>query len=269
MIMSSVTMKPLITYYGGKQKLATTIVPLLAPHNLYCEPFFGGGAIFFAKEVSNVEVINDTNRELMNFYRQVQHNFIDLEKEIRISLHSRDLHRQAKVINENPDMFNELKRAWAIWVLAAQSFASKLDGPWGYDIKKHSTSLKITNKRSNFTEEYAIRLMNVQIECADALRIMTSRDSPDSFFYLDPPYFNSNMGHYNGYTEDDFRNLLDKCANLEGKFLLSSYPSDILEQYRKEYGWDQRQMEMRVSVNKGYGKRKIEVLTANYPITDK
>lgn len=61
-------LKTPITYYGGKQKLVSTILPLIPAHELYAEPFVGGGAIFWAKEPSNVEVINDTNRELINFY---------------------------------------------------------------------------------------------------------------------------------------------------------------------------------------------------------
>ncbi len=56
-----------ITYYGGKQKLLTTILTKIPDHNLYCEPFLGGAAIFFGKPPSNVEVINDTNKELSGF----------------------------------------------------------------------------------------------------------------------------------------------------------------------------------------------------------
>ncbi len=106
------------SYYGGKQNMAAKILNLLPEHNLYCEPFCGGAAIFWAKQPSNVEVLNDTNQELINFYRVVQNDFVSIEKMIKISLHSRYLHRQAKVIYENPDMFNEVKRAWAVWLLA-------------------------------------------------------------------------------------------------------------------------------------------------------
>ena len=60
-------MKPPLTYYGGKQKLARQIVSMIPEHRLYCEPFFGGGAVFFAKPPASVEVINDTNGELINF----------------------------------------------------------------------------------------------------------------------------------------------------------------------------------------------------------
>lgn len=264
-------MKTPITYYGGKQKLAATILKLIPQYNLYCEPFIGGAAIFFAKKPSKVEVINDVNKELINFYKIVQNDFVGLEKEIRITLHSRDLHRKADVIYSNPDMFSEIKRAWAVWVKSTQSFASMLDGSWGYDISKNTTSVKVTNKRTSFTEEYAIRLQNVQIECADALRIIESRDKKDSFFYCDPPYYNSDCGHYDGYSLADYEALLKSLSVLKGKFLLSSYPSPILTEYVKKHGWYQIEIEQKVSVGSNSPKpqkRKIEVLTANYPIKE-
>lgn len=258
-------MKTPVTYYGGKQQMAKHILPLIPEHNLYCEPFCGGAAIFFAKEKSNVEVLNDTNRELINFYRVVQNEFAALEKEIQISLHSRDLHRRAYVIYNNPDMFPELKRAWALWMLSVQGFAGKLDGTWGYDVKKNTTSKKIANKRNYFSVDLAIKLQNVQLECADALYIMHARDRDDSFFYVDPPYYNSNMGHYDGYSINDYEELLQTLANLKGKFMLSSYPSPILTQYTKEYGWKTKSFDSKVSVNgKAKRKTKTEALTMNY-----
>ncbi len=263
-------MKTPITYYGGKQKLVSTILPLIPKHNMYCEPFLGGGAIFFSKPKSNIEVINDTNKELINFYRTVQTDFVSLEKEIQISLHSRSLHHDASVIYNNPHMFpSEVKRAWAFWILSSQSFSSIIDGSWGYDKKKSTTSVKIRNKRDSFTFDYAIRLQDVQVECTDAIRIILSRDAKDTFFYIDPPYFNSNCGHYDGYTIEDFELLLTKLAKMEGKFLLSSYPSEVLDKFKNKYRWYQKTIESAVSVNnKGSkpNKTKTEVLTANYRI---
>lgn len=255
-----------ITYYGGKQKLTKKILAALPAHKLYAEPFVGGGAIFFAKDKSHVEVINDCNKELINFYKIVQDDFVSLEKLIRITLHSRDLHRKAKVVYCNPDMFTEIKRAWAVWTLATQSFSSMLDGSWGYDIAKRTTSKKVANKRNSFTEEYAIRLQDVQIECTDALRIINSRDTSTSFFYCDPPYYNSDMGHYDGYTIDDYEKLLKTLSKIKGKFLLSSYPSPILTEYTRKHNWKQEEIKMDVTVANKSGKRKgkIEVLTSNY-----
>lgn len=266
--MAKIQLKTPLSYYGGKQKLCTRILELIPQHTLYCEPFIGGGAIFFGKPPSVVEVLNDTNKELCNFYRTVQNDFVGLEKEIRITLHSRDLHRKASVIYNNPDMFSEIKRAWAVWVLCCQSFSAILDGSWGFERKSEKTSKKIINNKERFSEDYAIRLQNVQVECADALYVIRSRDVEESFFYCDPPYFNSDCGHYDGYSELDFECLLKLLSGIKGKFLLSSYPSPVLMRYIKEFKWNMISIEQDVSVNRksGYLKRKVEVLTANYQI---
>ncbi|MCH5685459.1 DNA adenine methylase [Niabella sp. W65] len=233
------------------------------------EPFIGGGAIFWAKTPSKVEVINDINRELINFYEMVQNDFIDLEKLVRISLHSRSLHSDAMVIYNNPHMFSRLQRAWAIWVLAHQSFSAKLNGGWGYDKKIKNTSNTIKSKRDGFSVELAERLQSVQIECTDALRIIKSLDHSRAFFYCDPPYFNSHCGHYKGYSIDDFELLLKILGSIEGKFLLSSYPSSVLDDYSRRNNWFTKTLDRKVAINNGTGKeskRKIEVLTANYEL---
>lgn len=111
----------------------------------------------------------------------------------------------------------------------------------------------------------AIKLQNVQLECADALYIIHARDREDSFFYVDPPYYNSNMGHYDGYSINDYEELLQTLSNIKGKFMLSSYPSQILTQYTKQYGWKTKSFDSKVSVNvKAKRKIKTEVLTMNY-----
>jgi DNA adenine methylase len=263
-----INLKTPISYYGGKQKLASKIISLIPEHKLYCEAFTGGGAIFFAKPPSHVEVLNDTNKEMMNFYQVMQNNFAALEKRVRQTLHSRDLHLKASIIYNYPGMFDPISRAWAVWVLCTQSFCSMLDGSFGYDKIDNTTTKKIINKRDALTSVFTDRLHNVCLECADALYVIKSRDTAESFFYLDPPYFNSDCGHYDGYSEQDFENLLQTAADLQGKFLLSSYPSKVLKEYTKRNGWFTWSLESGVSVNNksGYQKRKVEVLTANYPI---
>lgn len=259
-----------ISYYGGKQKLVPVILPFIPGHKLYAEPFVGGAAVFFAKEQSNIEVINDTNGELINFYRVLQNRYHDLAGLVRSTLHSRRQHEDASIVYAAPHLHDEVRRAWAVWVLSTQSFSARLDGSWGYDKKKNTTTKKISNKRDQFIEDLAVRLQNVQIECADALYVIQSRDTEETFFYCDPPYFNSVMGHYDGYTESDFEALLKRLASIKGKFLLSSYPSPLLRRYAAANGWHMWSVEQSVSVNakSGYLKRKIEVLTANYPLNE-
>ena len=260
-------MRTPITYYGGKQQLAAAIVKLVPPHRIYAEPFIGGAAVFFAKSPSECEIINDINSEIVNFYEVIQRDFAALQSEINISLHSRKMHRHARVIYENPEMFDRIKRAWAFWMLANMSFGAMLDGGWGYDTTGQTTQ-KVKGKRDMFTESIAIRLQNVQIECCDALKIIRSRDALDAFFYLDPPYPDTDQGHYDGYSSDDFKALLETCSKIEGKFLLSSFRHDFLAEYTEKNKWSQFEIKMKkpMTSQKGAGETeyKIEVLTANY-----
>lgn len=212
--------------------------------------------------------MNDTNKELINFYSVLQNRFVELEKMVSVTLHSRWLHRDATVVYESPHLFDEVKRAWAVWVLSTQSFSAMLDGTWGYDKAKRTTTVKITSKRNQFNESLAIRLQDVQLECADAIYVIKSRDTVSSLFYCDPPYYNSDCGHYDGYSEADYEALLSALAGIKGKFLLSSYPSKLLAKYSKENGWYSQCYEQGVSVNSksGYQKKKWEMLTANFKI---
>lgn len=115
-------MKTPVTYYGGKQNMLKYILPLIPSHSIYVEPFFGGGAVFFAKEPAKVEFINDHDAEVINFYSVVKRKFKSLKKEIDITLHSEHQQKKAKEIYLNPKGHSEVKRAWALWVLSHQSF---------------------------------------------------------------------------------------------------------------------------------------------------
>lgn len=103
----------------------------------------------------------------------------------------------------------------------------------------------------------------------DARYIIESRDHENAFFYCDPPYVGSNCGHYKGYTEADYEALLVTLSRIKGKFLLSSYPTDLLDRYTQTHNWQSVKKELFVTVNMKAGnpKKKIEVLTANYQIS--
>jgi len=121
-----------ITYWGGKKIMARHIVPLIPAHTTYVEPFFGGGAIYFLKTPSEVEVINDTNRFVVNFFQQIKANFDSLQIEVQTTPHSRSLYKDALVMYDNPHLFTDLQRAWAFWILCNEGYAGKI-GSWGYE----------------------------------------------------------------------------------------------------------------------------------------
>jgi DNA adenine methylase len=267
--MENKNLKTPISYYGGKQSMISDILPLIPEHSLYVEPFFGGGAVYWAKQPSKTEVINDVNMNIVNFYEVLKHSYFDLRKLVEATLHSRETYKKAMIIYDCPWLFadNPAIRAWAFFVVTNQGFSAKI-GTWGYDLDKRAKTF--ANKVDRFDEELSTRLRNTQIENNDAHKVITSRDSEQTFVYADPPYTDSNQGHYVGYTHEHFRRDLDALASMKGKFMLSSYPSDILSEYIKNNGWQSISVEK--SLNAGNGavlkerKRKVEVLTMNYTL---
>ena len=257
-------MRTPITYYGGKQSLIKYLLPLIPQHTIYCEPFFGGGALFFAKPKSEVEVINDLNGEVVNFFKVVKTKFSELQKEIQGSPHSRELFKRAKAIYDFPDMFSDVQRAWAFWVLTNQGFAGII-GSWGFG-KTASKEKAVAVKRDAFTKEYADRMKTVQVEHNDALKVIDRCDDKNAFIYCDPPYINSDQGHYDGYSESEYEALLEKLAKVKGKFLLSSYPNAILNRFIKKYKWRFKKVRKSVAVTKLTDKQKVEMMVMNYDI---
>lgn len=269
--------KPPLTYYGGKQQLASTIIELIPKHQIYTEVFFGGGAIYFAKEPSPVEIINDRNNNVINFYKQLKQNHNQLLSEIESTLYSQEEHRFAKNLytdkikiedmHFSPDQKIKLQKAWAVFVLAHQSFLSIIGGSWNVDLQK-SSGKRFTNKKKMMVlNQYGERLENTAIFNDDALYVLKRSDRPEAFHYIDPPYIDTNLGHYKGYSLDDYRNLLEALGEIKGKFLLSSFPSDILAEYSQRFGWNTKTIEMNKSasaVSKDGAKTKVEVLTSNY-----
>jgi DNA adenine methylase len=182
--------KPPLTYYGGKQQLSQKIIGLIPEHLLYTEVFFGGGAIFFAKEPRQ-SVINDTNNNLINFYYQLKTNNKVLIKEIEATLYAQEEHRfawklyQDKITIEDthfsPEDKMKLQKAWAVFVLAHQSYLSIFGNTWNFSVGKRAGERKsINNNPQKFNQkklnmvlnEFGERLQDTSIFNDDALKVL-------------------------------------------------------------------------------------------------
>ena len=249
------------------------LLPLICRHRLYVEPFCGGAAVFWAKEPSYREVLNDINQEIINFYRVVKKNFEELHLEIDCTLSSRAQYDEAREIYNNPEEFSDVKRAWAFWVQTNMSFSNILCGSWAFAKIKQGggDASNIYWKKLHFEKWLETRLKKTQLECDDALAVIKRYDDMQTFFYIDPPYFSSDQGHFQGYTLGDFQNLLEMLAGIKAKFLLSSYPEKILFEYRKKFGWNHQDITKPVLVNnvKGIKNEKMECITWNYDMEHK
>lgn len=261
-------MKTPITYYGGKQQLANDIIGMMPPHKIYCEPFFGGGAVFFAKGPSFLECINDRNDLLITFYKVCVQDFDKLQEKIQCTLHSESEYNKAKRIYANPKHQSKLNIAWAVWVVTNMSVMATPRGGWKRDNGTGGSHVGVSmaQHRKNFTAAVYDRLRYVQVSCKDAIDVITERDTPDTFFYLDPPYINCDQKHYRGYTKDDFKKLLQVLSGIKGKFILSNFQSDILSQFVEDNHWFVKVIDRKCTVShlKHESRKKQEVLVCNY-----
>ena len=229
-----------ICYHGGKQLLLKQILPYIENNNskLYVEPFVGGGAVFFGKNKKfETEVLNDINSNVMTFYKVLKSRHSDLLSNIEMYGIKCEKHfRKCKeIFGNNDDTICEVERAGAFYYLMIHSFASNLLN-FGY-LKNKADKINRENKRKNQRLIAACEKLNgVQVFNRCALDIIAKFDCPETIFYLDPPYINTDCKHYKGYTEDDYRTLLTILANTKAKYVLSSYKNEILEQFINTVG---------------------------------
>ena len=226
-------MKPLISYYGGKQRIAAKILQHFPPHSVYVEPFAGGAALLFAKPVLPVtntdhyrELLNDTSDLLINMYRVAIERRDEFTLKIQGTLFSQSDHRRAKAICKNPEEHNELDRAWAYYVSINFSFSYVLGEPWVMGVRSDNKSSRHHQKKLRLQNTLE-RLSCVAVSCEDAIRCIKRNDSPQTLFYCDPPYPNASQGHYGGYTLEHWGELCDALDNAKGSYVLSNYAQPI------------------------------------------
>lgn len=260
-------MRTPITYYGGKQQLSSKIISMMPPHKIYCEPFFGGGAVFFAKPKSYLEVINDKNDRLITFYRQAVENFEELHYLIENTLHSESEYLKAKDVYNGRTPTEDVQLAWSVWMITNGSFSGSMHGGWKWcnGSSGSHTGVFLRNKRNEFNEQLRCRLQDVQISCRDAIEVIKQRDTPETFFYLDPPYPGCAQGHYRGYSHNDLFKLLTVLQGIKGKFILSIFWCQTLRYFVAVNKWHVEKLDMPLNVaNLTKAKRKTEILITNY-----
>lgn len=268
-------MKTPITYYGGKQRLCNHILPMMPEHKMYCEPYFGGGAVFFQKVPSKVEVINDKDERLITFYRQVVDNFENLQAKVQQTLCAESEWLKARRIfygrgeHKAADV-SDLDIAWSVWVMCNMSYSASPNCGWKWD-NKAATPRMLESKRQAFTQALKERLATVQISCRDAVTVIEQRDSADTFFYLDPPYVGCQQQHYKGFTNENLEELIITLSLIKGKFILSHFWNDKLREAIVKFGWKVKTIDQMMTVANNCrtkNRRKQELLIYNYNIVN-
>jgi len=222
-------MRTPVTYYGGKQTLASKLVRLIPKHTTYVEPFCGGASLMFKKPypkttstVQYREVINDADERLINFYRMLQDNHDELITKIQLTPYSESENKRAINILKNPEGVSNLDRAWAYYVNTQQGLFSVLYNVWAKSIVGSNMGMRWANKIKGLPE-YIDRMAGVHVACKDGVTCIKQWDSASTFFFVDPPYPGTDMAHYKGYTQEEFKELIYTLSNIQGSFILTCY----------------------------------------------
>jgi DNA adenine methylase len=205
----------------------------------YVEPFGGAGWVLFRKKPSKIEVYNDKDELLVNLFIILRDHFHEFRKRAYLTFHSRKIYNTAKEQLREGYYKDNIDKALAFAVSVVQAFAGK--GGWGYTISPKNGGVRWL---SFLRRLYAIRerLSNVYIECLDFRKVIEKYDSPDTLFYVDPPYVEKEHYYRVGFTEKDHRELAELLKNVKGKFLLSYYPCELVEELYKDFNWETKEI---------------------------
>lgn len=265
------TAKTFFKYWGGKTNMAPYVLKYMPTHKVYVEPFCGSAAILFEKPRSKTEVINDINHHLINFYRVAQKYPKALANLCRSMPYSRALYTLClKTYNENiPSDFIDQEPRKAIlyasrfYYLANTSHSGKIAGGWAIGKTGGGAHVNWFDGKKITVERTCKRIDGCYIENRDAIKVIETWDREDTWFYCDPPYIGSVLGHYSGYEMNSFKKLLRCLEGIKGKFMLSMYPNKTMSEFAKKNKWIVREIDLTISVDKSRNE-KTEVLVYNY-----
>lgn len=227
-----------VRWFGGKHRAAPSIVELLPEHKIYVEVFGGGGSVLFCKEPSPVEVYNDLNDGLTNLFDVIRDEArcAVLLKRLAATPYSRAQYYQYR--QSWRDEADPIERARQWFVVARSSFGAMFGSSWSFGLMGRSCSMQISSwlNAQHLLLQAQARLALVQIEQRDFRDIIRLYDSPDTVFYLDPPYVESTRrnGRYEyELTDDDHRDLVDLILGMQGHAVLSGYPNELYKPLEK------------------------------------
>lgn len=234
----------LIPTLGVKTLWAQRIVPFLPEHKVYAEPFALRLGVFFAKSPSQVEVLNDIDGHIVNVYRVLQDpkKYEEVLHRLESTLYARSEYMRAKRMLVVPDRHTDVDLAWARIVIAKQAFASLATGDkvsWGRQIHSNRSAKAFANLPEHLLYFHE-RLKLAQIDCIDGIEFIKYWDTPDTLFYIDPPYISSTRRSKRIYASelpDEYHErLVDTILSIKGKAVVSHYLHPIYERL-EEHGY--------------------------------
>ncbi len=247
-----------LSYIGGKNRLAGQIVPMLPAHKTYVEPFSGGAQILFHKPPSDVEILNDLDGEIVNFFRVCQQHPEELVRYLKSMIVSREWY---KLLQEsNPETLTDIQRAARHLYLLKNSYGGMVVRQ-NYHLHVVQAPGFNPDKLPEIIADVHKRLARVQIECLPYEKVLKHFDRPETCFYLDPPYYGRSLYRHN-LSPKDFAAMAKLLEGLKGKFILSL--NDLPEVRAIFQQFKIQAVELAYSAQPSVGRRYGEVLITNF-----
>lgn len=236
-----------LAWLGGKSKLAKQIIQRMPAHTAYVEVFAGAAWVLFNKEPSKVEIINDINRDLINFYRVVKHHRAAFVDQFSQQLIGRDEFQ--RMLATPSEVLTDIQRAARFYFVCKLSFGAKLTSPSFGVSATGGPRLNLSQLDDDIAQAEA-RLQRVFVENMSYEKLIQRFDKPTTLFYLDPPYWGCEDDYgKNIFSREDFVKLSDLLSGVRGKFIVSL--NDVKE------------------VRTIFKKFKIESVTTTYTVASK
>lgn len=224
-----------IKWVGGKSRLRKFILPLLPSHSCYVEVFGGAGWVLFGKQPSDVEILNDIDQDLINFFRVVKHKPEELIQSFEWELVARA--EFERLVELDPSTLTDIQRAHRFFYIIMAGWGGEFHYPRfatsvtdGGHGNRLFGAIKYLRKR---IEPVHDRLKNVIIENLEWEACINRYDRDKVVMYIDPPYPANGANYkYNMRSWEEHQILADRLAKAKCKWLVSSYNN---EQVRNLY----------------------------------
>lgn len=214
--------KPAAPYIGGKRMLARRLVDLIetVPHRTYAEPFVGMGGVFLRRRKRpQAEVINDYSRDVWTFYRVLQEHHAHFLEMMRWQITSRA--EFERLVAVDPDTLTDMQRAARFLYLQRAAFGGKVSHRH-FGVSHHRPGRFDVTRLAAMLEDLSERLAGVVVERLPWAAFIARYDTPETLFYLDPPYYDCE-GDYGPamFCKADFVEMATVLGGVKGRFILS------------------------------------------------
>jgi DNA adenine methylase len=260
-------------WVGGKSRLRKYIIALLPAHSCYVELFAGAAWVLFGKPLSDVEILNDIDQELITFFRVVKEKPEELIASFDLELVSRA--EFERLANLKLSELTDVQRAHRFYYLIMAGWGGELDYPRfqtsirdGGHGNRLIGALKTLRGRIQPVHE---RLSTVIIENLDWEVCIERYDRKGTVMYVDPPYPGNNVNYvHNMRNWEDHQHLAGRLSECECKWIVSSYDLPDIRELYKAHHITPVQSFSGMHVDKESRERFLnrEVLITNYPPTE-